>query len=405
MSAFTVDPNKDLQEQLRPSLHVKMSNLMRPNLKGWTETSSPTTMIMTTREEDRRKDRFIPTSPEEFRNKHKDRNKRRGRRRRRRESIAINLSSPLSHSTTFRSLSNLETTPYSAFLSTKSSRSASPVFDRLSDPKQYTGIYRRRNEIQVNDDGTIVKDTNINHFTETTLVNKFNVYNNHNGSTNQKTDQKVNDIKDIMRPNLRISTDENSSTKMAFTAREVRRRSIYSLRYQQQLDRQQKQRKQEQRTLANKSRKKTMQKQNDRSVFDRLSDSSSFTGSHKHRFDPVTGKGKGAIGRSLPAKGPGQIPKSQRIHVLLRPEKYMPKKKVRDGCFVSKKLKNYNQNKYDAMTIVKRKQEKEHHDHINCWLEETINDAKRRSAVGLSYALENGRPLSIEMFSQGGLSL
>jgi hypothetical protein len=132
MSAFTVDPNKDLQEQLRPSLHVKMSNLMRPNLKGWTETSSPTTMIMTTREEDRRKDRFIPTSPEEFRNKHKDRNKRRGRRSRRRESIAINLSSPLSHSTTFRSLSNLQATPFSASRSTKSLRNASQPIELLN---------------------------------------------------------------------------------------------------------------------------------------------------------------------------------------------------------------------------------------------------------------------------------
>ena len=58
------------------------------------------------------------------------------RRRRRRESIAINLSSPLSHSTTFRSLSNLQATPFSASRSTKSSRNASPPLELLNDPDQ-----------------------------------------------------------------------------------------------------------------------------------------------------------------------------------------------------------------------------------------------------------------------------
>ena len=36
---FVFDPTKDLQEQLRSSLHVKMKNLMRPNLQRSTETS------------------------------------------------------------------------------------------------------------------------------------------------------------------------------------------------------------------------------------------------------------------------------------------------------------------------------------------------------------------------------
>ena len=42
---FVFDPTKDLQEQLRSSLHVKMKNLMRPNLQRSTETSTPSTMV------------------------------------------------------------------------------------------------------------------------------------------------------------------------------------------------------------------------------------------------------------------------------------------------------------------------------------------------------------------------
>lgn len=37
-------------------------------------------------------------------------------------------------------------------------------------------------------------------------------------------------------------------------------------------------------------------------IYDRLTDSSSYTGSHKHRFDE-TGRGKGLQGRDAPAKG------------------------------------------------------------------------------------------------------
>ena len=68
-----------------------------------------------------------------IRNQHEDTNR---RRRRRRESIAINLSSPLSHSTTFRSLSNLQPTPSSASRSTKSSRNASQPLQLMNDLDQ-----------------------------------------------------------------------------------------------------------------------------------------------------------------------------------------------------------------------------------------------------------------------------
>lgn len=37
-------------------------------------------------------------------------------------------------------------------------------------------------------------------------------------------------------------------------------------------------------------------------IYDRLTDSSAYTGSHKHRFDEA-GRGKGLQGRDAPAKG------------------------------------------------------------------------------------------------------
>ena len=40
-------------------------------------------------------------------------------------------------------------------------------------------------------------------------------------------------------------------------------------------------------------------------IFDRLTDPRLYTGAHKHRFDPRTGKGRGLQGRDSVAKGPG----------------------------------------------------------------------------------------------------
>lgn len=39
-------------------------------------------------------------------------------------------------------------------------------------------------------------------------------------------------------------------------------------------------------------------------IVDRLTDSSKYTGTHKHRFDD-TGRGRGLVGRDSPATGPG----------------------------------------------------------------------------------------------------
>ena len=72
-------------------------------------------------------------------------------------------------------------------------------------------------------------------------------------------------------------------------------------------------------------------------------------------------------------------------------------KTVRSGAYVSKRLKNYNQNKEDAMAWVKKQQRRQesggkmqgagygnrHHLDVDVWLEETIANAKKRSgAVG-----------------------
>ncbi|GBG30918.1 Tubulin polymerization-promoting protein [Hondaea fermentalgiana] len=43
------------------------------------------------------------------------------------------------------------------------------------------------------------------------------------------------------------------------------------------------------------------------SIFDKLTDPSQYTGAHRHRFDPETGKGRGLAGRDNVAKGRGSV--------------------------------------------------------------------------------------------------
>ena len=142
----------------------------------------------------------------------------------------------------------------------------------------------------------------------------------------------------VMRPNLRINAQQpNASGRFAFTDHEVRRRSLYDTKYQQVIETQQKKEQQNKHQNIKKKTniinpKKTKTKKTSSSVFDRLSNPTLFSGIHQHRFDPITGRGKGIAGRSLPSKGPGHVDKSQRVHVLLRPKKYKPPKKyVRNG--------------------------------------------------------------------------
>ena len=144
-----------------------------------------------------------------------------------------------------------------------------------------------------------------------------------------------------MRPNLRINAQQpNASGRFAFTDHEVRRRSLYDTKYQQVIETQQKKEQQnkhqniKKKNVDNpkKTKKNSKSTKTSSSVFDRLSNPTLFSGIHQHRFDPITGRGKGIAGRSLPSKGPGHVDKSQRVHVLLRPKKYKPPKKyVRNG--------------------------------------------------------------------------
>ena len=143
------------------------------------------------------------------------------------------------------------------------------------------------------------------------------------GSNNQGSNEVITDIKNIMRPWLRIDKLQPHSTNLAYTEHEVQRRSTFSPRYaaaaaaaNQNSAKKSTQLVVPGKTKTTKTSTKTSTKatrSTTASVFDRLSNTSSFTGYHKHRFDPVTGKGKGRSGRSLAAKGYGHVPKSQRV--------------------------------------------------------------------------------------------
>ena len=159
MSSFVFDPNKDLQEQLRSSLHVQMASLMRPNFQKSTHTTSPTTMIHSGAEKKRRRNSFVPTTPQEFRQenglvrtKEKEEKKHDNNYRHRRGSLVVNVSKEM-----IRSSNDGGSSP-------RSSRSTPPtpkVFARLSDPTQFSGIYRRR---ALNSDGTPTTNKNMNQF-------------------------------------------------------------------------------------------------------------------------------------------------------------------------------------------------------------------------------------------------
>ena len=148
MSSFVLDPRKDLQEQLRPSVHTKMSTLMRPHFQNRSETSSPTSMVTSDHELKRRKDAFIPLTPKEFRQKAHDEE---------RLSLASSSSSP---SSTRRSPVPSHSSPATSRSSPLSPSPSSPVFTRLSDPKQFSGVYRRR---------SMTPGTSINHATSLSM--------------------------------------------------------------------------------------------------------------------------------------------------------------------------------------------------------------------------------------------
>ena len=116
-----------------------------------------------------------------------------------------------------------------------------------------------------------------------------------------------------MRPWLRIDAT-NTSTNFAFTDHEVHRRAQFDARYQTtppkkagtttaKGDTEESQEPQEPQESEEDQEHKNTTHATTSSVFDRLSDTTFFTGSHKHRFDPITGQGRGAQGRSAAVKG------------------------------------------------------------------------------------------------------
>ena len=410
-ASFKLDPKRDLQEQLRPSLHVKMSTLMRPDLQRSTETSTPTTLCSTPKEVRRRRQSFIPLDPTEFRALKAEQEQKTSfkggttnnqKNKTRRSSVVVNLSvnSPSSSSSTNnknRKMNKRNDSP--------------PVFDRLASPLNFTGVYRRRSILP---DGTPTKDKSMNQSTEMSLHHLHQKGKVFTGGNNIKTDAVVSDIKELMRPNLRTDKSQPHSTNFAYSNHEVKRRAAFSKKYRQVLLKQKEQQAQKKKQQETNNLKKhvpqKMMKNNQQdlcsgsansqrnnfslgdfkgSVFDRLSDPGTFKGHHQHRFDSITGKGKGLIGRSLPSKGFGHVDQSQRVHVLLRPQtnkKYTMKKKVSNGDFVTSTLGNYNGVRDAAMKEVREsdvgKELWDEGSKIDLWLDEKVLKAEKMSGVG-----------------------
>ena len=93
---------------------------------------------------------------------------------------------------------------------------SSNVYDRLTDPRSYTGVYAAR--FEPDGDGRINAETD----TSARAVESAYV-----GNTNTNTDETIRDIAYLMRPNLKADTG------MAFTDKEVARR-IHKKRQDQQ---------------------------------------------------------------------------------------------------------------------------------------------------------------------------
>ena len=199
-------------------------------------------------------------------------------------------------------------------IETSSSRDElSPIFDRLSSPENFTGIYRRRCERK--------ERSNTGAFARTNHVENLITGSSgkRNGGTGLGTSQ-------TMRPWLDLKNGKAHPTTLAFSDHEVKRRAtLLNLKKYEDVYRQNyedsKQDDPAFRTLAAKHKFKRISSSQKQSCFDRLSNVSSYTGIHKHRFDTSTSKGLGKAGSSSSAKGLGYIPGGQRVNVLLRPQR------------------------------------------------------------------------------------
>jgi len=134
----------------------------------------------------------------------------------------------------------------------KSKAGGKSIFDKLTDASQYTGSHKERFDKEGKGKGLAGRDS----------LSKGGVGAYHGGA--------VNDLSQIMRPNLHQSAAKGSSPNAA---------------------------KATENTKTGGAKKGAPKKKKDGpSIFDKLTDASQYTGAHKQRFDS-SGKGRGLAGR------------------------------------------------------------------------------------------------------------
>jgi len=134
---------------------------------------------------------------------------------------------------------------------TTTSKKSPAIFDKLTDPKLYTGSHKSR----FDENG---KGLGVN-----VVVDK----------------EKISDLSDITRPNLHVAPTKSPSKSSTTSTKS----STTSLR-----------------------KSPSKKSNNGANIFDKLTDPSKYTGTHKNRFDDG-GKGRGKAGRSDQVKADGYV--------------------------------------------------------------------------------------------------
>jgi len=143
------------------------------------------------------------------------------------------------------------------------------IFDKLTDTSQYTGSHKQRFDSDGKGRGLAGRDS----------LSKGGVGAYHGGA--------VSDLSQIMRPNLHQSAAKGSSPNAA---------------------------KDTEMTKSAPKKKGVAKKKDGPSIFDKLTDTSQYTGAHKQRFDS-TGKGRGLAGRDSGGVDRGRVSDLSQITV------------------------------------------------------------------------------------------
>ena len=325
-AAMKLDPRVDFQAQIRPSLNMRLEDVLRPEVHSrpsspgldyFDRAPSPRTVRVskntTPSKKPHRKSVALVVNPKGLGDQH----------------MASPESSASPTSPSYRD-------------------ELSPIFDRLASPENFTGIYRRRSVV---DPLTGRLDGRINHETDLSASVQHSVGQTYTGSNNTGTGEKITDIAQVMRPWLRPGKGQRIPTTLAFSDHEVKRRATilglkgYADVYRQkdgkmagveELQQQGPLRQDGGRndilSLGPLGRISAAQKSGGiissaqkELCFERLSDASLFVGIHRHRFDPITRQGRGKAGSDVAAKGIGHVPGGQRLHILSRPQKSTPR--------------------------------------------------------------------------------